>query len=276
MTRALPSFLLVAVVGCGTTDLIADARADPAIESPDTTPDPPVDLPADPPRDPPDWELPACTPRDEVSFDFEIYSGEWWSPREMSVETECRVEGFYGDTETVLHLELSCEEIWPGAGFSITELVIHSPPYAWPMVVVGQDLTITYIHNLYGLFEPIDQKWIVVRGTAWGGMVLAGVRAASLAPPGRSPEEFYSPRYLVDLNGVCAAEEDDCGIRERHAIGFEDYLENLVVLDGQHGATGSLMAWYTITVEEAREYHETWCTDVAPTWFSVLVVYQYF
>jgi len=101
-------------------------------------------------------------------------------------------------------------------------------------------------------------------------LLLAGLRADSLSPPGTLPVQWYLPLDVSEAGGLCALEPTSCYDAERIALDVTSEGMTARIFDGNMGLVG-LWQVYMVVVEEAMRYNDVRCPDMAPKWFSAVI-----
>jgi hypothetical protein len=201
-----------------------------------------------------------CTPPQPVTAGFTV------SPATALTATCVVIEEIH-DGDDLYHLELDCNGTPVAVNVESTIAVL---PYIEPMRMVELDYRT----------DPgaPNDRWLAVHRVGTDTLMLGGVSASHLDPPGTTLAElFRNPGLSVATEQPCAPLTDSCG----------DYLRlALDVTVERFGLTGGPVfdhgSWYAdflafgfaIEVESAtRRVAPTDCSDVPDEWFALLAVW---
>jgi hypothetical protein len=103
-----------------------------------------------------------------------------------------------------------------------------------------------------------------------GGLIMAGMDADSILPPGKDPGQWYSTMDVGVQGDLCPWTEDSCGIAERQALDVTYRDWNGLALDGDLIYLGPTMS-AAVVVGHATSYMEMWCEDAPMSWYSAFL-----
>jgi hypothetical protein len=200
-----------------------------------------------------------CAPSEPVTARFTV------SPATARTATCTVTEQIY-DGDFIYYLELDCD----GTPVRIdVESTIAVQPYAGEASIVELDYRTDP--------NAPNDHWLAIHRTDADALVLGGVSASQLDPPGTTLAEFFrNPGLSVATEQPCAALTDSCGDYLRLAL---DVTVERFGLGGQVFDHGSWYANYlafgfSIEVESAtRRVPPNECDDAPDEWFALLVVW---
>jgi hypothetical protein len=185
----------------------------------------------------------------------------------MARTATCVVIEEIHDGDHIYYLELDCD----GTPVAINvESTIFVQPYVAPMTVVELDYRTDP--------DAPNDHWLAIHRSDSDALVLGGVQASHLDPPGTTLAEFFrNPGLSVAIDQPCELMSDSCG----------DYLRlALDVTVDRFGLTGDPVfdhgSWYadflafgfSIEVESAmRRVPPNECDDAPDEWFALLAVW---
>lgn len=152
-------------------------------------------------------------------------------------------------------------------GAQLAQLVFSRTPYPSQVFWVGQQIELDYRVE----WPFWTNQWFAIRDDATPPrMILAGVSADRLAPPGATAEAFYDTPLEV-VHDLCAAERYACGTRERLALDITWLGITVRVFDGQFGANSNLPGTYSLWLKQAVRMNGDACDDTRPEWYEALM-----
>jgi len=254
--------------GDGSSDAREDAGGETLLDVTDLLPDPGADADADAGADA-DADADADVGPD-VGECPPLMDGTWLSLEiegpvlgDVDVETPCRMSLLVGGPPGTTGAELECGT---GARMETYTITITANPVAYLSFWDGTDVTLRYVAERVWWIN----HWFTVRGPA-GTLLFAGVSADEISPPGIDPSAWYDPLGVRVVSGVCPAEEDSCGPRERQALEVSYVGDTGLIYDGYNGYVGSL-ATVDVHVGGAAHYLSMECDDAPDQFYTVLFV----
>lgn len=203
-----------------------------------------------------------CPPRDEpavsVSWNLSFLDGP--APTEFS--GPCTVEAATPKPKGGL-VAFTCTI--DGAKAQVEFQYTRAPEFPSPIFTPGEVYLLGYREEIPWWTD----RWFTLRHE-WGELLLAGIDADAVVPPGTTAEEFYGMKVALET-GLCAVHDGPCGPLERGALALAPFGASVRVFDGTFKAivdlAGDVPVWVeTLTVEEAPI-----CTDTPEVWARVLM-----
>ena len=131
---------------------------------------------------------------------------------------------------------------------------------------VGAERTLAY-----RVTQPLwNNEWLAI--TRESSLLLAGIRADSLAPPGTTTEAFF--QESISLHTPCDAAPDRCGLRQPLALGLiEPHTRSLqIIKSGQVGSVGVFIVVVVWVEHASRLLEPIGCDDAPPRWIEAVLL----
>jgi hypothetical protein len=251
--------VLLSVAGCYESGVVlggdgedhADIRPDAGADG-----DADADADADGDADVP----PECPPAlDGVWADFMVDGS---AVSEARIDLPCVIDSVIEDAAGSVRINLGCGT---GGIIEAHTLDITASPGPWLFGLDGLSVRFRYEA------EPVwwINRWFSLRDTT-GYVMVAGVSADDLAPPGSTPSEWFAPANVDLVGGVCPPTDDWCGPLERLALQIAYYGDTQRIYDGNSASVGLMMSVYVI-VGGATRYIDVACDDAPSQFLNALL-----
>jgi hypothetical protein len=244
----------------GREDASNDPAPDPVPDRADSTPDfidePSVDYQPE--------VYPDCQESAGITVYYQIESGPYPRP-EYEYEADCTIASFrFNDEQTDISLDLDC--MGPDGSLDRWAISIHAGVGIPLYLVEGQEVVFRHPPSTHAMYFPV---WFALYSSD-GQLLVAGLAADSLAPPGYVPSQWYMPLDVSEAAGLCALEPTSCFDAERIALDVSCDGMTTRIFDGNMGLVG-MWQIYMVVVEEAMRYNDVRCPDMAPKWFQAVI-----
>jgi len=239
--RGIVALCSILATACYSTEPRGDAETDTGHDVPaDTVPDSLVDVPPD---------TSACEPAGGGALVQWTLDDLEYDDRTMDIP--CIVMGV-SSAPPSFTIDLTCGT---GAYMEPHHLDLDASPGPWLDFYVDAEVQLEYVSHAW----EWPERWFALR---WGGgdIILAGVEASDLVPWDHDPTTWYDPLTVQITTGLCAAELNECGRRERLALDVTFMEDRELVFDGHSATLGSLASAHA-SVDTAWYYEEMWCLD---------------
>ncbi|MEZ4451580.1 MAG: hypothetical protein R3B09_19065 [Nannocystaceae bacterium] len=201
-----------------------------------------------------------CGPGEGVDFDFALDPpiDEF---NDLEFTYLCDIVGVTAKDGTVT-VETACTDGDETVEPSPSVIVTATPATALAGIAPGMTVNLTY-----GQFVPWwTERWIRIESVPGGELLLAAAVGSSLGS--QAGIELYAPAVVNSNAGLCAPEEDFCGMSERLGVAIAAGGEPTAVVVDDHfaivGGDPGLSAW----VARASAYvGDIECTDTPSHWY---------
>lgn len=200
-----------------------------------------------------------CPAPEDVGARFTV------DPWEDSVDSDCTVDAVTTDLDAGgASYELIC-------GDASLTLTIEVDPFLPPRLDLGQQVHLEYI------VTPgfTTSQWLAVHSLdVPGWLLLGGVMAETLDPPGDTLSTLFKAIGIVETDTRCAPEPGVCGQQQRLALDVSAHGAVTTHFDQRVvSADDGFGAGFFLTIEAARDHiDDDLCFDYPEAWFQLITV----
>lgn len=209
-----------------------------------------------------------CTPPEGTWAYFTIDGTDWPREEHLDYTIRCYTELIEAWSSSLLFYHLDC---WSDTGeYGYHRVEMSTDPGfedvgGLPGVPEHEDVLLRYV--VEGGEPP--SRWFTI-STMSGEMLMAGIDAGTMTPPGHSG--ILWPIEIVIVDSLCPIEFEECYDPERVALDVIWNTHGARVHDGQLRTIGTLEDYYNVFLENGTKHHHPLeCGIGSASWYTALI-----